>query len=258
MTDTLDPATTTDDLPSRRPERQPVPRRRPRTRDRGGHRVRPPDDRADPRRAGRPLAAQRTEPRNARRPVDASLVHGRRDGPRRPPGRRKRRVVPQPLGPRRRRPCGGHVRCEHQRRRVRRHHVGDGRRRQPADRTRLRTRLDGPEPFQRHARRPVHRAPEVRPVDRRTPLDELPLARPDRPRQLHRRRRRRSGHEEPRDPGQRHADDARHVAHRDLRRHLRPVGDRQLRRARCRLRLPVQVGRRPPRPRRPPPARRHR
>ena len=174
--------------------------------------------------------------------MGAGMVHGVRLA------RRKRGVVPQPLGARRGRSRRRHVRCEHQRRRVRRHHLGDGRRRQPADRTRLRTRLVGSQPLPRHPRRSVHRAPEVRPVDRRTALDELPLARPDRPRELHRRRRRRSGREEPRDPGERHADDARHVAHPDLRRHLRPLGDRELRRARRRLRLPVQVGRRPPRP----------
>ena len=77
---------------------------------------------------------------------------------------------------------------------------------------------------------PFTRPPEVRPGDRRTPCHGVPLARPRRPRALRRRRSRRAGDEDARHPRARHADDARHVAHPDLRRRVRPAGHRELRR----------------------------
>ena len=104
MTDTLDPATAnaTGELPARRPNDNPYLAGNLAPVERGGHRVRPAGDGRDPRRARRPLAAQRTEPASRRRPRRRTTgssapawctACASRGG--------KRGVVPQPLGARR-------------------------------------------------------------------------------------------------------------------------------------------------------------
>jgi hypothetical protein len=79
----------------------------------------------------------------------------RRFEARRPASRRARHPRPelerQPPGP------------QHQRRRVRRHHVGDGRGRRVPGRAHLRARDRGPQRLLRHPAGRVHRPPEGRP-----------------------------------------------------------------------------------------------
>ena len=104
MTDTLDPATTTDDLPIRRPNENPylAGNLAPVTEEVTAFDL-PTTARSRSTRGS--VAAQRPEPRGRRRSVQASLVPGRGHGPRGSAARRERRVVSQPLRRRRRGPC---------------------------------------------------------------------------------------------------------------------------------------------------------
>ena len=170
-------------------------------------RLRPAGDRRAADRTQRALPAQRPEPDATRRPGDASLVHRRRHGARHPAARGQGRVVPQPL---RRRPppsaraaacptspaatgTAAWARPEHQRRRLRRHDVGDGRGRRLPGRADLRARHRRPQRLLRHAARRLHRPPQGRPGHRRDARDGLRLGAVDGPRPVRRRRQGRPG-----------------------------------------------------------------
>ena len=133
----------------------------------------PSTGRSPPSSKGDGCATVRTPSRSTT--LQAPLVPGRRHGPRRAPARRQRRVVQEPLRARRSRlpracsaptPTSAASPVPH----------GRWSRAEPPGRARLRTRLARTQPIQRNPRRALHRAPQVRPRDRRTALDELPLA----------------------------------------------------------------------------------
>ena len=79
-------------------------------------------------------------------------------------------------------------RAEHQRRRVRRHHVGDGRGRRLPGRADLRARDGRPQRLLRHAAGRVHRASQGRPRHRRDARDGLRVGGVARSRAVRRRR----------------------------------------------------------------------
>ena len=188
-----------------------------------------------PERADRSLPAQRAEPGDAAGSRRLPLVRRRRHGPRPAPRRRSGRVVPEPLGaqrhgrrragrgaPRRTRPQRHGLRAQHQRHRPPRHDAGHRRGGGPALRARLRARHDRVDRPRRRARRRLHRAPEGRSGHGRAPRRVLLLGL-GQPGAVHRGRHGREGRDEAHGRDDRQPDAARHVAHRALRRRLRPA-----------------------------------
>ena len=94
-------------------------------------------------------------------------------------------------------------RPEHQRRRLRRHHVGDGRGRRLPGRADLRARDGRAQRLLRHAARRVHRPSQGRPDDRGDARDGLRAAAVAGPRAVRRGRRRRQGAPHRRHPARR-------------------------------------------------------
>ena len=144
-------------------------------------------------------------PMTAVDPVHPPLVRGRRHGPRHPPRRRAGRVVPQPLrrivGRQRPSRRARHPRAQlerqlarpqHQRRRICRHHVGDGRGRRLPGRADLRARDRRSQRLLRHVAGRLHSSPQGRSGDRRDARHGLRLGGVARPRAVRGGRHRRS------------------------------------------------------------------